>query len=322
MGIKEQAPLIQLNDSILSELNVQLFICQLYLTHPTINGNKWFKLKYNLQEAARLGHHTILTFGGAFSNHIYATAAACKEFGFNSIGIIRGERTPELNSTLKFAESSGMHLHFTDRANYKTKHTESFLVRLKQQFGEFYLIPEGGANVLGVKGCREILRNVIQGGQDPESSDNVSCPLDFDYVCCPCGTGTTLAGISLALKSHQKAMGFSVLKGGEFLKEDTDQFRKAYSHLFAPVNSSPDNVSPASIRDFHINADYHFGGYAKTNTILMKFIETFENQHFIPLDPIYTAKMMFGIYDLIGKGFFSSGSKIIAIHTGGLTSYC
>lgn len=323
--VNEHPPIIKLNDPEFAKHGVELFVYQLYLTHPTISGNKWFKLKYNLQEAKRLGLNTILTFGGAYSNHIYATAAACKEFGFSSIGIIRGERSPKLNSTLTFSESCGMQLHFIDRDKYRDKTNEAFVEKLKQQFGAFYLIPEGGSSLLGVKGCLEIMehgrwkmedgnikgRKAEEAGRRTEGERGGIKDKDFEYVCCACGTGATLAGITLSLKPHQQAIGFSALKGGEFLKDEVDRYLIEYQNKFSLVQNIPGG-------NFCINADYHFGGYAKVSPQLIEFAKDFEARHTIPLDYTYTAKMFFGIHDLICKNYFKSGSKIIALHTGGL----
>lgn len=317
--VNEQPPIIKLNDATLNEQGVELFVCKLYLTHPTISGNKWFKLKYNLQEAKRLGLNTILTFGGAFSNHIHATAAACKEYGLKSIGIIRGERSDPLNPTLTFAESCGMRLNFIDRESYRNKNTHAFIEKLKAEFGAFYLVPEGGSNLLGVKGCVEIMGNA-KGARDPacteelrqagEGRDTIE---DFNYICCACGTGATLAGITLSLKAHQKALGFSVLKNGDFLKRDVQTFIDEYNKNTPRLRG----VVP-SIGEYGIEGDFHFGGYAKVTPQLVEFVSNFEKQHNIPLDYVYTAKMFFGLLDLIQKGYFKKGSKIIAIHTGGL----
>src|SRR5882724_4047519 len=161
---------------------IKFLVKKEYQNHPTVSGNKWWKLKYNLEEVQRLEYKTILTFGGAFSNHIYATAAAAKEFGLNSIGIIRGEETLPLNETLAFAKSCGMKLHYVSREEYREKNTPKISEQLKQQFGNFYTIPEGGTNLLAVKGCEEFAREKL-------------LPLDFDYLCLPVGTGGTMAGI-------------------------------------------------------------------------------------------------------------------------------
>ncbi len=253
--------------------------------HPVISGNKYRKLKYNLAEANDKGFKTLLTFGGAFSNHISAVASAGKEFGFNTIGVIRGEELApktELNPSLKFAKSCGMQFKFVSRNAYKNKTSESFLENLKTEFGDFYLIPEGGTNDLAVRGCEEILTR----------ADN-----DFDYICCSVGTGGTISGLINCSKPGQQILGFPALKG-DFLIEDIGKF----------VHKT----------NWKLITDYHFGGYAKINLGLISFINEFKKEHNIPLDPVYTGKMIFGIFDLIQKGYFPKGSKILTIHTGGL----
>lgn len=280
-------PEISINQPINLEMNfdVQLFLKREDLIHPFISGNKFRKLKYNLEEAKTFGFKTLLSFGGAFSNHIAAVAAAGKEFGFNTIGIIRGEELFDKideNSTLKFAEQSGMRFKFVTRAVYRNKTSEHFIEELKAEFGDFYLLPEGGTNTLAVKGCEEILTD-----QDK----------DFDYICCSVGTGGTVSGLINCSKPSQQILGFSSLKG-DFLKEDIGKFVEK--------------------KNWQLITDYHFGGYAKINEALISFINGFKSKNQIPLDPIYTGKMMFGIFDLIEKGFFPKGSKILAIHTGGL----
>lgn len=257
------------------------------LNHPVISGNKWRKLKYNLQEAQKQGHKKLLTFGGAFSNHIYATAGAGKEFGFETIGIIRGEAHLPLNPTLSFATASGMHLEYMDRATYRRKSEPDTINLLKQQFGDFYLIPEGGTNPLAIKGCEEIVHEIKVG---------------FDYLCCPVGTGGTVTGLISGLQGKSNLIGFSSLKG-DFLTAEV-------SDLLKQSGKSYDNWS--------VNAAYHFGGYAKTKPALLEFMSDFEERHQIPLDPVYTAKMLFGIYDLVQSGFFPTGTRIVAVHTGGL----
>lgn len=267
------------------KFGVQLFVKREDQIHPIISGNKYRKLKYNLKEAKALGVNTLLTFGGAFSNHITAVAAAGKEFGFNTIGIIRGEELVEEiehNPTLKFAEQCGMQFKFVTREIYRTKTSEHFIEELRAEFEDFYLLPEGGTNALAVKGCEEILSE-----QDK----------DFDYVCCSVGTGGTVSGLINCSKPGQQILGFSSLKG-DFLKEDIGKFVEK--------------------KNWQLITDYHFGGYAKINESLISFINEFKSKNQIPLDPIYTGKMMFGIFDLIEKGFFPKGSKISAIHTGGL----
>ncbi|MBF8150124.1 1-aminocyclopropane-1-carboxylate deaminase/D-cysteine desulfhydrase [Winogradskyella sp. F6397] len=253
--------------------------------HPFISGNKFRKLKYNVEAAKACNAKALLTFGGAYSNHIAAVAAAGKTYGFNTIGVIRGEELADkdsMNPTLGFAKEQGMEFHFVSRMAYREKTSKNFIENLKGRFGEFYLIPEGGTNDLAVKGCEEILTDTDK---------------DFDYICCPVGTGGTISGLINASKSHQKILGFPALKG-DFLQEDICKF--------------------ATQNNWELVTDYHFGGYGKIKPELITFINRFKNDYNIPLDPIYTGKMLFGIFDLMARGFFPSDSKLLAIHTGGL----
>lgn len=265
--------------------DVELYIKREDKIHPFISGNKYRKLKYNLQEAQKLKQNTLLTFGGAFSNHIAAVAAAGKEFGFKTIGIIRGEELINKiteNPTLQFAQSQGMQFKFVSRSAYRDKESDSFLNELKKQFGSFYLVPEGGTNQLAVKGCKEILN--IEDAQ-------------FDYVCCAVGTGGTISGLINASKSHQKILGFPALKG-DFLST---------------------NISKFVIKNnWELITDYHFGGYAKVSKELIDFINQFKQAYSIPLDPVYTGKLMFGVIKMIEANYFTKKAKILVIHTGGL----
>lgn len=265
--------------------DVSLYIKREDLIHPFISGNKYRKLKYNLMKAKEEGQTTLLTFGGAFSNHIAAVAFAGKEYGFKTIGVIRGEelssKTNE-NPTLSFAQQNGMNFLFETRENYRNKDSENYINNLKSLFGNFYLIPEGGTNELAIQGCEEILT----------AEDNT-----FDYICCSVGTGGTISGLINASSAHQKVIGFPALNGG-FLKDEISKF--------------------ADNKNWELIEDYTFGGYAKTSDELIEFINSFHYRTKIPLDPVYTGKMMFGIDDLIKKNYFPKGSKILAIHTGGL----
>ena len=266
--------------------NIQLFIKREDVLHPIISGNKFRKLKYNIQEAKRLGHATLLTFGGAFSNHILAVAGAGAEFGFKTIGIIRGEELEtkiEENPTLFKAQQLGMQFHFVSRTTYRNKEEPSFLNNLHKIFGNFYLIPEGGTNELAIKGCEEILT----------SEDKVF----FTHVVCAAGTGGTIAGIINSSNLNQQIIGFSSLKGA-FLSEVIRNFVKKTNWI--------------------INDQYHFGGYGKVNKELIQFLNGFYKKNNIPLDPVYTGKMVFGVLDLIAKEYFPANSKILMIHTGGL----
>ncbi len=264
---------------------VSLHIKREDLLHPVVSGNKFRKLKYNILEAKSLNYSTLLTFGGAFSNHIVAVAYAGKIKGFKTIGIIRGEEIAlhlESNPTLKNAKEFGMELVFVSRSAYKKRNESEHLEELKAKFGSFYFVPEGGTNHFGVKGCEEIL----------EPSD-----MFFDFIACSVGTGGTISGLINSLEKHQKVLGFPALKGA-FVKEDIRKFAK---------NNQWDLIS-----------DYHFGGYAKINSDLVRFINKFKSDFDIPLDPVYTGKMIYGLFDMIEKDYFPEGSKILAIHTGGL----
>lgn len=284
----EPIKLHYLNHSLLQDKGIQVAILRLDQVHAMVSGNKFFKLKYNLQEAKRQGKNTILTFGGAFSNHIYATASAAHLLGMQSIGIVRGEDLDKNNPTLAHAQKMGMQLHFVDREDYRRKKSPEFLKSLETQFGEFYFIPEGGTNELAIQGTQEILKDV---------------PLDFTHICVCIGTGGTFAGLASSLKSHQKLVGFSALKG-EFIHEEISNLLK--SNQINSLGSS------------EIKTDYHFGGYGKYKPELTEFLGWFYKQFKIPLDPIYTGKMMFGTWNLIEKDFFETGSKILVIHSGGL----
>jgi 1-aminocyclopropane-1-carboxylate deaminase len=274
--------------TLLEQKGIRLAVRRLDQVHDQVSGNKFFKLKHNLEEAKEKRFTTCLTFGGAFSNHIHATAAAAKIEGFKSIGIIRGEETLPLNPTLSFAKSEGMHLEYTNREDYRKKSEDSFIERLREKFGNFYLIPEGGTNALAIKGTKEILRN-----DDTE----------FTHIAGSIGTGGTFAGLASSTLSHQKLLGFSSLKG-EFIHKEITDLLEEYK------------IDPRG--PFQIFDNYHFGGYGKFRPDLIKFIHWFYSKTQIPLDPVYTGKMMFGIFDLIENGYFEKGSSILAIHTGGL----
>ncbi|WP_161888972.1 1-aminocyclopropane-1-carboxylate deaminase/D-cysteine desulfhydrase [Pontibacter russatus] len=284
-----ETPLQQLQDPLLLEQEVALYIKREDLLHPEISGNKWRKLKYNLREAKRLHHHTVLTFGGAYSNHIAATAAAGKAYGFGTIGIIRGEEHLPLNPTLRFAASCGMELEYVSRETYRQKAEPKFLQELSDQYNQPYILPEGGTNNFAVKGCTEIVEDIAA---------------DYDYICCASGTGGTLAGIIAGLAGEKKVLGFPALKGGGFLQEDIKQLVYGYSGR--------------EFSNWQLITDYHFGGYAKVKPELLAFMHAFQQQHHIPLEPIYTGKMFYGLFDLVRQGYFPKGSRIVAIHTGGL----
>jgi len=255
------------------------------LLHLKVSGNKFRKLKYNVRQAKQLGYGQLLTFGGAFSNHIAAVAAMGKELGWKTVGVIRGEELIDKiddNPTLQYAKKCGMNLYFVSREAYKGKAETSFLDMLEEKFGRCYCIPEGGTNALAVMGCEEVLSEIDHS---------------FDYICTAVGTGATMAGLVNSSLPEQKVLGFSALKG-TFQKNDMQKYLRK------------DN--------FEITDAYCFGGYAKIDGSLIRFINEFKEKTGIPLDPIYTGKMVFGIIDLLKKGKFNENSRILAIHTGGL----
>lgn len=289
-------PPTQKIDSDIARLaGVELYVLRLDLMHPWVNGNKWYKLKYNLAQAKEQGYTKLLTFGGAYSNHIFATAAAGKLLQFQTIGVIRGEETLPLNSTLSFAAQQGMQLVYLDRATYRQKHSVEVQADFRKRFGEVFIIPEGGSNLQGVRGCLEIVSAATQV---------------FDTVCVACGTATTLAGIALSLNPKQRVLGFPVLKGG-FLAKDIDNLVQNYLATGLPTPYG----SPAP---WELICDYHFGGYAKVQDELLLFSQQFTEAHDIPLDYVYTAKMFYGVMDLLKQGYFKRGDRILLIHTGGL----
>jgi 1-aminocyclopropane-1-carboxylate deaminase len=276
-----------LNQAIAIDLpkGISLVIKRDDLIHPFVSGNKFRKLKYNLLQAKAENQSTLLTFGGAYSNHIAAVAYAGKENGFQTIGIIRGDELAdkiESNPTLNFAQKCGMQFEFVSRETYRLKTEAHFLEQLQQKYGAFYLIPEGGTNAFAIQGCEEILT--------PEDAS-------FDYVACAIGTGGTISGLINSVLPHQKVLGFPALKG-EFLQ---DEIRKFVRH-----------------ENWELITDYHFGGYGKVSPDLIDWINGFYAQTQIPLDPVYTGKMVFGILDLIAKNYFPENTNILLIHTGGL----
>ncbi len=282
---EQDVPTQQIDLSIWGIKNHELFVRREDLLHPQVSGNKFRKLKYNLLKAKEAGKNTLLTFGGAYSNHISAVAAAAKQEGLRSIGIIRGEelssKTSE-NPTLSYAQDCGMELSFISRSEYRKKYEPEFLNNLIKEYGDFYLLPEGGTNALAVKGCEEILR---EGDSE------------YDYICAAVGTGGTLSGLVKASYPNQKVLGFSALKG-EFQREEV--------------------LKHTNKTNFKIIDSYCFGGYGKIDSELVRFINEFKMHTGIPLDPIYTGKMMFGIVDLLKNGYFKENSRIFAVHSGGL----
>lgn len=275
----------EVNGRIFTEKGVNLFIKREDKIHEKISGNKWRKLKYNISHAKNNGYEKLISLGGPYSNHIVALAAASKIYNFKSIGLIRGEHDPS-NPSLIYAEACGMELQFVDRTAFKSYREDNF--KIQSQFPEHYFIPEGGSNSLGINGCTEIINDLKID--------------DYDYYCVPIGTGGTICGMIKGLKGSKKVLGFSSLKGN-------------FVHGMIRDLLKTENIQETN---YTILDEFHFGGYAKYNTELIDYINDFKKVYNIQLDPIYTGKMLFGIYKLIGRNYFAPKTKILAIHTGGL----
>lgn len=286
-----KSPIQKLNYPIFEEKKLDVWVKRDDLIHSEISGNKWRKLKYNIKAFNKGNFNSIVTFGGAYSNHILATAKVCYNFNIKSIGIIRGEEQKALNPTLKRAKELGMELNYISRLEYKNKHTQTFIKNINNKYNNPYIIPEGGGNKEGVLGCKDIIKEI---------------PLDFNYVLTDCGTGATLAGISLAIKKHQKAIGIPVLKGGEFI---LDEVKKYYCLLQEDITK---------IENIKLKTQYHFGGYAKHKTELLDFMKSFYKETGIKTDPIYTGKLFYSVVDLVKNNYFKQNSTIVVVHTGGL----
>ena len=277
------SPVHQIKNKLFDEQGIEVFIKRDDLIHPIISGNKWRKLKYLLKQAQAENKTHLATFGGAYSNHLLATAAAAAKFGFKSTGIVRGE--PVNNNTLFLCRLHGMELLFTDRESYRDKPA-----LFEKYFGnnpEAFFIDEGGASSLGAKGCGELIDELAES---------------YDHIFCACGTGTTAAGIINGIQSHRLQTQFHavpVFKNGGFIIDDIDKFL----------------VSPT---DYHLHTDYNFGGYGKTEEQLIGFIKQFVASTGILIEPVYTGKMLYAIYDLAGKNYFKTGSHILAVHSGGI----
>ena len=283
------SPITQIHEPLLQQKNIRLYIKRDDLIHTHLQGNKWRKLKYNLARARKQNTRTLLTFGGAWSNHIHATAAAGHYFGFDTIGVIRGEPHEPLNPCLQDAHNWGMRLHYVNRHDYRRKTSEDFIRQLAEQFGDVYLIPEGGNNTEGIRGCGDIISEL---------------DASYDLICVDCGSGATMTGLLQALDGDSYVLGFAVLKNAGFLVDD--------------INAALLQQSGRQYDNWSMQLDYHFGGYARTSAELFAFIRDFKQRHGIQLEPVYSAKMFYGIYDLIRQDAFKPGSRLLAIHSGGL----
>ena len=289
------SPLQKINHHICSEFNIDLYIKRDDLIHPEVSGNKWRKLKFNIEKFKQNKYNSILTFGGAFSNHIAATAKAGQILNISTIGIIRGDELHNnSNETLKIASENGMKLVFVSREKYKERYERMYHEELRAQYGNVLIVDEGGANYHGVLGCAEILKEI-----------------DFepDYVYTASGTGTTAAGLILS-SLHSKVVSVPVFKNGSFIKDEVQNLLKQFQLSSLDLNDKMNNFS------MHLEA--HFGGYGKYNQTLIDFINLFYDESFIKLDQIYTAKMMFALLNDIQSGKVKSGTTVVALHTGGL----
>ena len=277
--------LTKIVDPLLSQYQVELWMKRDDLLHPIISGNKWRKLKYSLDHALSSQADTIISMGGAYSNHLHALAYAGKALGLKTTGLIRGEQPEKLTPTLRDMQSWGMKLLFVSRYEYRLLRQYKSYHDLPDLKPYQYWLPEGGAQVLALKGVAELINEI---------------DVLYDILCVPCGTGATLAGIIDAVPDPVSVIGFAALKNAEFLQTDVE------------------SLLPRPCNNWQIKQDYHFGGFAKTNAELMTFIADFEFKTGIPLEPVYTGKMMYALYDLIAKQTFKPGQRIIAVHTGGL----
>lgn len=277
--------LTKIDDPLLARYDIELWMKRDDLLHPVISGNKWRKLKYSLDHALSSEADTIISMGGAYSNHLHALAYAGRAVGLKTLGFIRGEQPEKLTPALYDMQNWGMKLFFVSRYNYRLLRQYKGCHDLPGLKPQQYWLPEGGAQALALKGVAELVNEI---------------DVLYDILCAPCGTGATLAGLIDAVPDPVSVMGFAALKNAEFLQVDVE------------------SLLPRPSPNWQINHNYHFGGFAKTNAELMAFITDFEFKTGIPLEPVYTGKMMYALYDLIARHNFQPGQRIIAVHTGGL----
>lgn len=288
-------PLQSVNDPVLRKRGITLRVLRLDLVHPLVSGNKWFKLKHNLASAHQQGYDTVLSYGGAYSNHLVAMAAAAKLSGLRSIGVVRGEINDPSNPALAFMRGQGMELHSVSRSDYRQKHEVAFKEALQQQYGRFLDIPEGGGNTLGLLGTAEIAQFL-----------RFSSPTQAGYVLLPCGTAATMAGILTTLQGAHRVLGISVLKGDDTLSTQVSEWLRALGCK-----------SPCA---WEITNEFHCGGYAKQSSALLHDMDKFSATSGIPLEPVYTGKMVHALFRLSERGYFPPGSEVIAVHTGGMVA--
>lgn len=300
------APVIARIDPLPNYHDVELGVLRLDALDPVISGNKWFKLKHNLLKAREEQYTRLLSFGGYYSNHLHALAAAGQRFGFSTVGIVRGEAPTHYNPTLLDLQRFGMQLRFISRSDYRKKNQTEFLAALLAEWDPCYLIPEGGRNALGVLGCEEIAAAIYQ--------QNNYRP---DFIVLSCGTGTTLAGVIRGVAGRSHVIGIAALKGATFLEQDVlDLIGETAG--FESSRQQSHSFEETGHHRWHIEYDYAFGGFAKIDAVLLEFMTGFEQETSIRLDPVYTGKMLFAVYDLIKRVVIPAGAKVLLIHTGGL----
>ena len=282
-----------------SNYGVTLKILRLDKMHKDLGGNKWFKLKHNIEEIVSLPEPVVLSFGGPYSNHLRALSAVGKLVSFKTIGIVRGEIVRPLNPILKFAEANGMMLYGLSRDKYRLKNSESFVKNLRDRFGNFVLLPEGGSNQNALSGCKQICEFI-----DPKPRANLR------YIAMACGTGVTLSGVALGASAFQntKILGVSVLNAPGYLSNQIQNYIKHYKQ----------NVLNSEFAPWEMLETYHFGGYAKSGPDLLKFSKDFTDSTGIPLEPVYTGKLLYALAKEVERGSIVPGSEIVAIHTGGI----
>ena len=277
--------IIRLKNEVCDRKKIKLSMLRLDEIHPVVSGNKIFKLHYFIDEAKSSTHKQVITFGGAYSNHLAATAFVCKKEGLKSVGIVRGEKSGTLSPTLKFCLENQMQLEFISRFSYRNACSAEFTNSLIEKYGTHTLIPEGGFSQKGAKGAEMIMDTFNKK--------------DHTHVCCAIGTATTFAGLINGCDNIH-IIGFSVLKNLDDIEERLKKLNADKPKKYSIVNN------------------YHFGGYAKKTNELVSFMNTFYEDNKVPLDFVYTGKMMFGVYDLMTKNYFPNASNILCIHTGGL----
>ncbi|MFK7863951.1 MAG: 1-aminocyclopropane-1-carboxylate deaminase/D-cysteine desulfhydrase [Pseudohongiellaceae bacterium] len=292
----QAAPVEQVNCELLTAKSLRLRVLRLDKIHPQVQGNKWFKLRLNLASCLEQGLSRVISFGGAYSNHLYALAAAGGQLGLETVGVVRGELVEPFNPVLAYCQSQGMKLHSVSRSEYRQKLDPLFLKELQDKYGPAFIVPEGGSNQLGVQGCEEIATHLCNiAGEGPVT------------IALACGTGTTLAGVIQGLGKQQAnhaVLGVSVLKAEGYIERQTKSWLT--------------EATFSGKQSWYVSDSFHCGGYAKSSMELIEFIERFKEVSDIPLEPVYTGKLFFGLFSMIEADAFPPGSDLIAVHSGGI----